>query len=84
MNTENTDGVARLLNKVRASGSSKGPQAVLAEDLNVSEAFISKCIKRRWFPVPRAKELATLYNMEPMALIKPSLRAEFADMTLRS
>jgi hypothetical protein len=84
MTNEPSDGVARLINKVRATGVGKGAQSVLAEDLNVSEAFISKCMKRRWFPVPRAKELATLYNMEPMDLIKPSLRAEFADMTSRS
>lgn len=82
--TIQTDGIAALLNKVKMSAPKRGAQAVLAEDLNVSEAFIAKCIRRRWFPVERAKELSTLYNVPAMELVKPRLRDDFADMTARS
>ena len=79
-----TDGIDALIQSVKVTTPGRGPQAVLAEDLNVSEAFIAKCIRRRWFPINRAKALATLYNLPAAGLIKPQLREDFADLNSAS
>ncbi|MGL4232720.1 MAG: helix-turn-helix domain-containing protein [Casimicrobium sp.] len=52
----------------------RGPQAEIAEVLGVSEPFVSKCVKRGWFPIDRARTLADKYNVPFIDLVKPRLR----------
>ena len=52
----------------------RGPQAEIADVLGVSEPFVSKCIKRGWFPIDRARALADKYNVPFTGLVKPHLR----------
>lgn len=55
----------------------RGAQAEIAEVLSVSEPFVSKCIKRGWFPIDRARALADKYNVSFIDLVKPRLRDHF-------
>lgn len=52
----------------------RGPQAEIADVLGVSEPFVSKCLKRGWFPIDRARVLADKYNVPFIYLVKPQLR----------
>lgn len=52
----------------------RGVQAEIAEVLSVSEAFVSKCVKRGWFPVERARTLADKYEVPFANLVQPRLR----------
>lgn len=65
-----------LLNAVANTVSNdRGVQAEIAEVLSVSEAFVSKCVKRGWFPVERARTLADKYDVPFANLVQPRLRA---------
>ena len=64
-----------LLNAVAASvPEGRGVQAEIAEVLGVTEPFVSKCIKRGWFPIDRAQALADKYEVPFADLVKPRLR----------
>lgn len=65
-----------LLNAVANTVSNdRGVQAEIADVLSVSEAFVSKCVKRGWFPVERARTLADKYDVPFANLVQPRLRA---------
>lgn len=65
-----------LLNAVQETiQPNDGAQAEIAKVLSVSEAFVSKCVKRGWFPVERARTLADTYNVPFTSLVQPRLRA---------
>lgn len=67
-----------LIDRVQARHPQRGAQAALAEELNVSEPFISKCLARGWFPHVRAREIASSYDISVANLVKPELRDTFA------
>jgi hypothetical protein len=51
-----------------------GAQAEIAQVLGVSEPFVSKCVKRGWFPPGRARTLADKYDVPFIDLVAPRLR----------
>ncbi len=63
-----------LLDAVAATAPDRGPQAEIADVLGVAEPFVSKCIKRGWFPIDRARTLADKYGVPFPDLVKPHLR----------
>lgn len=64
-----------LLDAVAATVSNdRGPQAEIAEVLGVTEPFVSKCVKRGWFPMDRARTLSDKYGVPFADLINPRLR----------
>lgn len=52
-----------------------GVQTEIADVLGVTRPFVSKCVKRGWFPINRAKVLADKYNLPLADLVQPRLRA---------
>ena len=65
-----------LLNAVTAKAGieGRGAQAEIARFLGVTEQFVSKCVRRGYFPLESARALADEYNVSFVSLVKPGLR----------
>jgi predicted transcriptional regulator len=68
-----------LLDAVAAKANieERGAQAEIGRFLGVTEPFVSKCIKRGYFPVDRARALSDEYGVPFVGLTKPALRPHF-------
>lgn len=57
-----------------------GSQQALAARLGVSQQFVSRCVKRGYAPINRAREIEAAFGVPRAALINPRIRDAMDEM----